>query len=330
MDIYQHISNLFKDKLKEVRFEIMVPIGGRLTKPNLPPNQELEGKSLKAIFQQKVIYVRPFQNISNQCEIEQLEVDLCGNEPSNNDYDDLQFQFDTERAMLCSAVETNIKTSDLQEKTLEDILQSYKSAICEEKTTQINVFREEIFDCCVRALQRKSFSPFNKLSVKFSDIEGKSEGAVDVGGPTREMCRLVINHIKDSRLFFGDNEKYITLNGRALEKRDYFEAGRIISLTIIHGGCGPKFFSEHLYAMIVSDLVNTKPTVLAVEDDIRNKIMLLNEINDFESFHKYVYDESIFGIAGCQIVTNISEKDKVIKGNNKSFYCFPMYLLTCF
>ena len=33
-----------------------------------------------------------------------------------------------------------------------------------------------------RALTRKSFSPNNKISVKFCDDVGTSEGAVDVGG----------------------------------------------------------------------------------------------------------------------------------------------------
>ena len=39
---------------------------------------------------------------------------------------------------------------------------------------------------------RKRFSPYNRISIKFADNEGNSEGAVDVGGPKREFLRLVV------------------------------------------------------------------------------------------------------------------------------------------
>ena len=68
-----------------------------------------------------------------------------------------------------------------------------------------------MLDGSIRALQRKQFDETARLSVKFSDDGGYSEGAVDAGGPTREFLRLVLQRIVNSSIFFGDqNLKYIT------------------------------------------------------------------------------------------------------------------------
>lgn len=45
-------------------FEIMVPVGRKVSKTNLPPGRELDGKTLKSIFAQKAIYIRPLQPIT--------------------------------------------------------------------------------------------------------------------------------------------------------------------------------------------------------------------------------------------------------------------------
>lgn len=85
----------------------------------------------------------------------------------------------------------------------------------------------------------------------FSDIGGNSEGALDAGGPMREMFRLVIGYIRSSKMFFGEDKKCITLDGEALQKEHYFEAGRLIALSLIHGGPAPYFFSKSLYSTVV-------------------------------------------------------------------------------
>lgn len=50
------------------------------------------------------------------------------------------------------------------------------------------------------------FSPTNKMSVKFTDDYGQSEGAVDLGGPRRELLTLVMQYLKRSRMFTGHDD----------------------------------------------------------------------------------------------------------------------------
>jgi len=54
-----------------------------------------------------------------------------------------------------------------------------------------------------KGLKTKPFSPDNKVSVKFTDDSGTSEGAVDLGGPKREFFTLVLEWIVNSQLFCG-------------------------------------------------------------------------------------------------------------------------------
>lgn len=40
-------------------------------------------------------------------------------------------------------------------------------------------------------------------------------------------------------MFVGNNKKHISLSASALEKKHYYEAGRIIALSLVHGGPAP-------------------------------------------------------------------------------------------
>ncbi|KAF5276798.1 hypothetical protein FQR65_LT16177 [Abscondita terminalis] len=301
-DIIENISNLFKDVLEGKQFELMLPIGGRLIKPNLPPGQDLCGNSLKSLFAQKIIYVRPFEIIGSYS-LKEIDHDNGNDDPE----DDPEFLEEVQ----ASSVETI--TGEGQEKTLEEILFNLKNKINEESITQFNIYREDIFNCCVRAVQRKTFKPFNKISVMFSDIEGNSEGAVDIGGPTREMFRLLLEYIKNSRLFFGNEKKYITLNREALEKNHYFEAGRFIALSLIHGGPGAHFFSTSFFSVLTLGFLETNSTIDDVEDEIKTEILKLNEIDSLNTLREFIFDEKIFSIAGCQWIESIEEKPKLLQ-----------------
>lgn len=71
-----------------------------------------------------------------------------------------------------------------------------------DQTAYINVRRSAIWSDTCRQLTRKRFSPLHQISVKFADNEGRSEGAVDLGGPKRESLRMVVKTANgDSGIF---------------------------------------------------------------------------------------------------------------------------------
>lgn len=80
-----------------------------------------------------------------------------------------------------------------------------------------------------RAIHRKDFKALQHISVKFADDYGQSEGAVDVGGPKRELFRLILKEMKHTSAFTGEEDaKMFSLNteGSKSSKNDsisYYE-----------------------------------------------------------------------------------------------------------
>lgn len=194
----------------------------------------------------------------------------------------------------------------------------------------IYIYRPDIFNCCIRTIKRKTFNPFNKISVIFTDIGGQSEGAIDAGGPTREMFRLVLKHIENSSIFMGSKYKFLSLNRNFLENIYYF-SGQIIALSIIHGGPGPHFFSEVFYKCIIEGFENCEPSYDFIDYDIVEKIKKLEVMEDLEKMNNYILEETIFTIAGCYTIIKKEDKEMIIKGElffhfqNKHSLVFTFY-----
>ena len=89
-------------------------------------------------------------------------------------------------------------------RTLAEILREIRANIDGDRVSLINVRRRAIWEDTCRQLGRKQFSPNNRLSVKFADNQGGSEGAVDLGGPKREFLRLAVKAAnEESAIFVG-------------------------------------------------------------------------------------------------------------------------------
>ena len=87
---------------------------------------------------------------------------------------------------------------------MSEILQELQIKINTDEACYINVRRSAIWSDTCRQLMRKRFSTLHRVSVKFADNEGKSEGAIDVGGPKREFFRLLVKAVnEDSGIFIG-------------------------------------------------------------------------------------------------------------------------------
>ena len=77
----------------------------------------------------------------------------------------------------------------------------------------INVRRNHVLEDGIAKMSRSRFEPSRPLSVKFADELGSSEGAVDLGGPTREFLRLAVQEGLSTNAFMGTaSSKVIVLN----------------------------------------------------------------------------------------------------------------------
>ncbi|XP_069109663.1 uncharacterized protein [Argopecten irradians] len=170
------------------------------------------------------------------------------------------------------------------------------------KITKFNINRHDVMDGARRAINRKSFCPWRKMSVKFTDDIGSPEGAVDEGGPKRELLRLLLKNIQFSNIFEGqETHRLLSLNPNTLSSGAYKDAGTIIAMSIVHGGPAPKFFNQLLFDMMVGRKVH--PTLEDVQDiDMKGNIKKLKDCTNLEDIDLNLSSaglSTIMNISGC-------------------------------
>ncbi|XP_071959901.1 G2/M phase-specific E3 ubiquitin-protein ligase-like [Antedon mediterranea] len=118
-----------------------------------------------------------------------------------------------------------------------------------------NIWRGNVWEGAKIGFNRKRFNPCAQLDVVFADstlnVEFSAEGAVDLGGPTREFLTLCMKSMQEGRCFIGD-EKLLTRDAEAIAAQDYLLCGRIIATSLVHGGPGPHFIAPILFEAIVN------------------------------------------------------------------------------
>ncbi len=135
----------------------------------------------------------------------------------------------------------DVNENTIQNITAKEILRNLCKVLTYDEISKFNISRN-----------RKSFHPRNKISLKFTDDIGVSEGAVDLGGPAREFFTLVTEWLVNSQLFFGaEMSKFLSLNAKCLEESEYYIAGQIFAMSLVHGGPGVKCLAESCYQAIV-------------------------------------------------------------------------------
>ena len=238
-------------------------------------------------------------------------------------------------------VETNVDDvihDDIEENiTLKEILSNLAEATSYDQISIFNLSRNHIWEGTKRAMNRKSFSPRNKLSVKFTDDIGQSEGAVDMGGPAREFFTLITEWMVNSRLFFGGmSSKFLSLNATCLEEREYFMAGQIFAMALVHGGPGVNCLSSSCYDAIVNEsgTLNVSATLDDIPDfEMRESLGKLLQAPCVDAARKIISDEkldTIFDMAGTlQMIRIKADIDKIVQrtinwyvlGRSQPAYC---------
>ncbi|XP_061162847.1 G2/M phase-specific E3 ubiquitin-protein ligase-like [Saccostrea echinata] len=139
------------------------------------------------------------------------------------------------------------------------VLTKLSSTIKKDQVTRFNIHRPTIWECTLRKLKREDFDPNNELLIKFSDDFGSTEVGIDQGGPKREYLSLILEYIMNSKLFEGpDNSKTLSWLKSANDKDEYFYAGLMIAVCLVHGGPAPHCFAPCLVEALEKGPMHTK------------------------------------------------------------------------
>lgn len=164
------------------------------------------------------------------------------------------------------------------EKPVTEVLDELAAKINASGLTKFNIARNFIWEGAKRAVSRKSFSSANKVSVKFTDDNGNSEGAVDQGGPMREFFTLILQYIHDSNLLCGPvNSKFLSYNAQHLEENNYYIAGLLIAMSLVHGGPPPHFFSPIMFEALINDQPLSVPLQYVYDQELQSSLEVLRD-----------------------------------------------------
>ncbi len=126
---------------------------------------------------------------------------------------------------------------------LVDVIEEHRNKYLDrdkDNTYRITVRRNEIWKDSIQSFKR-SFDESKHLRFTFL-----GEPAVDDGGPKREFFMLFLNSLNSQEnLLEGPLDKRVLRhNTSALDKNVYKSIGKIIALSVIHGGPGPAFLAK--------------------------------------------------------------------------------------
>ena len=191
-------------------------------------------------------------NTANSSDLDYLYASLLFDEVNSDSIEDASIidltndERENDESATINSVHDSIEKD--HEAILKSILEQKSQTICTSQLSKFNICRNNVWEGTKRTMLRKSFSPLNKISVKFTDHIGFSEGAVDLGGPMREFITLVLEYLVDSELFTGcRNSKLLSCSSRCLDGSEYFLAGQFISMGLVHVGIGPRCLSPILF-----------------------------------------------------------------------------------
>ncbi|XP_023199577.1 uncharacterized protein LOC111610312 isoform X1 [Xiphophorus maculatus] len=154
-----------------------------------------------------------------------------------------------------------------------DIIAELAKNIDHKKVSRFNICRTDVWDGAVRGFQRSTYSDKNDMFIKFNDDAGCLEEGLDTGGPRREFLTLLMAILRNRPIFDGPPEaRYVGCNSRAAREDEYFLAGKMIAVSIVHGGPAPHFLSKNLVNYMIGN-PSFSATVEDVQDEEIGKVL---------------------------------------------------------
>uniref|UniRef100_A0A8C5QY28 G2/M-phase specific E3 ubiquitin protein ligase n=1 Tax=Leptobrachium leishanense TaxID=445787 RepID=A0A8C5QY28_9ANUR len=200
-------------------------------------------------------------------------------------------------------------------RTVSDLLQDLKLQICRDSICSLLVQKESIWESSIKAFRKSSFDPCSTLRVKFSEYNLRRANQHQ-GVPATEYFSLLLKALESSVVFEGSELKNLSMNPDALADNLYYEAGRMVALSLVHGGPAPGFFSNTLFYCLIHDPQYVRPVLDDVADlDVSQAIQMIQSCNRIQMLKSAVnkYFDYLQNTGSLRLVTSVSDKVLLVK-----------------
>ncbi|KAM9554535.1 G2/M phase-specific E3 ubiquitin-protein ligase isoform 2-T4 [Guaruba guarouba] len=182
------------------------------------------------------------------------------------------------------------------------------------ETTRLNIDAENIWNSALKGFRQRNFSPTNAIEIKFTKCKSRSKTDTSAA-KKRRFFQLLMLHLQNSSLFEGSSAKNLSLDFQAVKENLYFEAGKMIAVSLVHGGPSPGFFSQTLFNCLVYGPENVKPALEDVADgDVAETIKMIKHANSLSSLQSTINNcYEFLAAAGClRPITALCDKDVLV------------------
>ncbi|XP_041834185.1 G2/M phase-specific E3 ubiquitin-protein ligase-like, partial [Melanotaenia boesemani] len=206
--------------------------------------------------------------------------------------------------------------AEVEQPSVSEVIANLALQIDRGAVNRFNICQSDIWDGAVRGFRRGTFAETNDLLVKFSDDEGRFEEGLDTGGPKREFLFLLMKRLNKRPIFDGpEQSRYLVYNSTAIREDEYSLAGKMIAMSIVHGGPGPNFLSKDVVSYI-SGQSSFNPSIGDITDEEIGKVLQQIEVaSTLESLRDLIFQNStMLQTAGCfKRVVSVEEKHSIVK-----------------
>ncbi|XP_035183627.1 G2/M phase-specific E3 ubiquitin-protein ligase [Oxyura jamaicensis] len=200
-----------------------------------------------------------------------------------------------------------------QRREVSSILKELKQQI-NTKTTRLNINTENIWNTALKGFRQRNFRPTNTIEVKFTNCKNRIKTDTSTGSK-HLFFQLLMGHLQNSSLFEGSSAKNLSLDSQALKENLYFEAGKMIAVSLVHGGPPPGFFSKILFDCLVYGPENVTPNLEDVADiDVAQTIKKIKYSNSLSSLQSIIHEcYDFLAAAGClRPITDLCDKNMLV------------------
>ncbi|XP_034065966.1 G2/M phase-specific E3 ubiquitin-protein ligase-like [Gymnodraco acuticeps] len=195
------------------------------------------------------------------------------------------------------------------------IIENLADAIDHNTVSRFNITRTNVWDGAVRGFRRSTFCEKSDLLVRFTDDAGSVEEGIDAGGPRREFLTLLMSFLQSRPIFEGPPQsRYLVYNAAAIREDEYFMAGKMIAVSIVHGGPGPHFLSRDLVNHIAGQPGFCAHVTDVTDDEIGRALSEIELAHSLKSLQDVLLKHSsMLQTAGCfRHVSSVEEKHTVV------------------
>ena len=100
-----------------------------------------------------------------------------------------------------------------------------------------------------------------------------------------------------------------------MEEGDYFLAGKIFAISLVHGGPAPRFLAPQIFHSLTQDPSKLEGNIYEIHDyEVRQALESLSNLQDIKQINDFVLEHpSLFEFAGTfRQIRNVEDRDKMV------------------